>query len=226
MMAPALEASMEHLEAKHRRQPRLAGAIATARRQARGCRSSNRRGRSASCRRVASPAHPSIPRRFLTAEDVRRARGPEIVIEDGTVVTPQALEAAHSSGITIRTGNGSYREPEPDRGPDAERAQRSLPHLPEPVDDTLGTSVVVTAVGKNRRGVLAEITAALNSSGASVQNVSQRVLEGFFHIILVVELDPGASFEQLKTCLECLGGPEDYVVRVMHGHVFRFMHRI
>ena len=33
-------------------------------------------------------------------------------------------------------------------------------------------------------------------------------------------------FAALKQCMECLGGPQDYVVRVMHERVFRFMHRI
>jgi hypothetical protein len=64
------------------------------------------------------------------------------------VVTPQALEEAQRSGIAIRSGtNPRYVEPAPDRGPDAEDAQRTLPHLPEPVDETMGHGVVVTAVG-------------------------------------------------------------------------------
>ena len=60
----------------------------------------------------------------------------------------------------------------------------------------------------------------------SVHNVSQRVVDDYFHLILVVELPPGAPFEELKNTLECLGGPEDYAVRVMHERVYRFMHRI
>ena len=34
-----------------------------------------------------------MSRRFLTAEDVRRAEGTEILVDESTVVTPQALEA-------------------------------------------------------------------------------------------------------------------------------------
>ena len=36
----------------------------------------------------------------------------------------------------------------------------------------------------------------------------------------------GTSFAQLKTVVECLGGQDDYVCRVMHERVFRFMHRL
>jgi len=99
--------------------------------------------------------------------------------------------------------------------------------LPEPdPDDTAGPSVIVTAVGKNRAGVLAELTGALAQAGVSVHDISQRVVEGYFHLILVVELEPGASFGPLKQRLECMGGPDDYAVRVMHQRVFRFMHRV
>ena len=56
--------------------------------------------------------------------------------------------------------------------------------------------------------------------------ISQKMIAGYFHLVLTVETAPGTSFAALKQCMECLGGPEDYVVRVMHERVFRFMHRI
>ena len=172
-----------------------------------------------------------MARRFLTVEDLRRLleRGAagEILVEEGTIVTPQALEEAQRSGIAIRSGVAvRYVEPAPDRGPDAESAQRTLPHLPEPVDEAMGHGIVVTAVGKNRPGVLAEITGALAHVQANVLDISQKMIEGYFHMVVTVELPPGASFGDVKQTLECLGGPDDYVVRVMHERVFRFMHRI
>src|SRR5688572_21057797 len=106
-----------------------------------------------------------MAKRFLTAEDVRQAGSTEIVVDENTVVTPQALEAAQSARIHIRTTQGAYTEPKPDRGPDAERAMRSLPNLPEPAvgEGDEGPGVVITAVGRNRAGVLAELTGALAS---------------------------------------------------------------
>ena len=172
-----------------------------------------------------------MSRRFITVEDVRRVSGHELLVDADTVVTPQALEAAASAGISIRTTAGAaYEEPQPDRGPDAERAVHHLPHLPEPEGGMStpdgSTGVVVTAVGRNRPGVLAEITQALGERGASVVDISQRTVDAFFHLVLTVELDAGASFGDLKSCMECLGSEDDFVVRVMHERVFRFMHRI
>ena len=169
-----------------------------------------------------------MARRFLTVEDLKRLNAREVVVGDDTIVTPQALEGARQQGSTIKNGASSYAEPAPDRGPDADRARRSLPNLPEPVDATqdLAAGVVITAAGKNRPGVLAEITGALANMGANVHDISQKVVSDYFHIVLMVELPPGAGFAELKQCLECLGGQDDYVVRVMHERVFRFMHRV
>ncbi len=164
-------------------------------------------------------------RRFLTAEDVRRAHAPEIVVEPDTVVTPQAREVADAAGIAIRTDAGPYVEPPPDRGPDRDNTLRTLPNLPEPAGDA-PTELVVTAVGQNRPGVLSELTTTIGHFGGSVNDISQKMIAGYFHLILTVSIPPNEAFGDLKQCLECLGGEDDYVVRVMHERVFRFMHRI
>lgn len=166
-----------------------------------------------------------MPRRFLTVDDLVRLAAKDVVVDADTIATPQALDYARANGITLRNGTASYVEPVPDRGPDAEKAVRTLPHLPEP-DADLGPGIVVTAVGKNRPGVLAEITAALAHSKGNVMDISQKMVAGYFHMVVTVELPPGSNFGEIKKCLECLGGPDDYVVRVMHERVFRFMHRI
>ncbi|MBK7641673.1 MAG: hypothetical protein IPJ19_01265 [Planctomycetes bacterium] len=167
-----------------------------------------------------------MPRRFLTVEDLVRSNAREIHVDDDTLVTPQAQEWARQKGISIVNGPGGYTEPAPDRGPDAARASQSLPHLPEPVDASMGSGIVVTAAGKNRPGVLGEVTGAIGQFGGNVLDVSQKMVEGYFHMVLMVELQPGANVALVKQTLECLGGPDDYVVRVMHERVFRFMHRI
>jgi ACT domain-containing protein len=165
--------------------------------------------------------------RFFTVEDLRRAGGREVVLAEGTVATPQALEAARSAGITIRGPAGPYTEPLPDRGPDAHRAAELLPHLPEPVDDLKETTgLVVTVIGRNRAGVVAEVSATLAEASVNILDISQKMVEGYFHLVLLVEAPPGTTFDEVKQRLECLGGPDDYVVRVMHERVFRFMHRI
>lgn len=167
-----------------------------------------------------------MPRRFLTAEDVRRAGGGPLEVSPETVVTPHARQVAEELGIRLVTGGGDWAPSPPDRGPDAEGARRSLPHLPEPESDEAEGSVIVTAVGRNRPGVLAELTGVLSGADASIGDVSQRMIEGFFHMVLMVNIPQGCDFGELKKSLECLGGSDDYAVNVMHERAFRFMHRV
>lgn len=165
-----------------------------------------------------------MPRQYLTAEDVERAGTKEIVVDPETIVTPQALEVAQAAGVVIRTAGGEYTEPTPDRGPDAAFAMRELPHLPEP--GTAEEGGVVTAFGRNRPGVLAEIASVLAELGIGVLDISQKVVGGYFHMVLTVDLSSHASFRDVQDRLACLGGPDDYMVQVMHDRVFRFMHRV
>lgn len=170
-----------------------------------------------------------MARRFITVEDIQRAQGQELVVDSETIVTPQALEAASSMGVVIRGGasDGSYQEPTPDRGPDAVAGVNRLPHLPEPTTDSSGSAhAIATVVGRNRPGVLAEVTGALAEHGISIGDVTQKIVQDYFHLVLVLEVPPGVGFEHLKQTLECMGSPDDYAVRVMHERVFRFMHRV
>ncbi|MEZ6004983.1 MAG: ACT domain-containing protein [Planctomycetota bacterium] len=169
-----------------------------------------------------------MARRFITVEDIRRVGQGPLVVDADTIVTPQAQLAAQSAGIEIRLAGGSaWQPPQPDRGPDAARAGRVLAGLPQPEPDFgTGTGVVITAVGRNRPGILAEITSALSQAGVSVVDISQRTVDSFFHLVLTVELGMGSDFATLKQRMDCLGGKDDYVVRTMHEGVFRFMHRV
>lgn len=167
-----------------------------------------------------------MPRQYLTAEDVENAGSMEIIVDETTIVTPQALEVAESAGISIRTASGAYTEPVPNRGPDASFAMRELPHLPEPSAGETDSAGIIAAFGRNREGVLAEITAVLSEAGTGIRDVSQKVVGGYFHMVLTVDLVNSNSFRDLQERLACLGGPDDYVVQLMHDRVFRFMHRI
>ncbi len=131
--------------------------------------------------------------------------------------------------------------------PAAARARPTLPS--KPVDDrarTLGPRethldgcylgggpcdqgeiVVVTAVGRNRPHVLAELATGIADVGGDIQEISQRVVDGFFHTILTVDMTraPG-RFAEAKQALEGLSREGDYRVRVQHEKVFQYMHRI
>ena len=87
------------------------------------------------------------------------------------------------------------------------------------------TRVVVTAYGLDRPGVLAAVTAELSASGANILDVSQKVLQGYFTLVLVTDLpdglDLGAARDQLQSRGEALGAR----VLLQHEDLFQAMHR-
>ena len=70
------------------------------------------------------------------------------------------------------------------------------------------------------------MTSALGELHADVLDISQKTVDQYFHLVLLVVLDSPDRFGPLKDHLQCMGGEDDFVVRVMHEKVFRFMHRV
>jgi len=87
--------------------------------------------------------------------------------------------------------------------------------------------VVVTAVGRNRPHVLAELATGIADVGGDIQEISQRIVDDWFHTILTVDISrTKGAFPEAKAALERLSRDDDYTVRVQHERVFRYMHRI
>ena len=87
------------------------------------------------------------------------------------------------------------------------------------------TRVVVTSYGVDTPGVLAAITDELSGQGANILDVSQKVLQGYFTVVLVADLPPatdvGAVRERLAARSERLGAR----TLVQHEELFQTMHR-
>ncbi|MEM0963172.1 MAG: ACT domain-containing protein [Bacteroidota bacterium] len=86
------------------------------------------------------------------------------------------------------------------------------------------TRVVVTAYGLDRPGVLAGITAELSAAGANVLDVSQKVLQGYFTVVLVADL-PDADLAATRDALQRRGESLGARVLLQHEELFQAMHR-
>lgn len=103
------------------------------------------------------------------------------------------------------------------------RAPSSAPTSPErPSAGT--TRVVVTAYGEDRPGVLAAITAELSAAGANVLDVSQKVLQGYFTVVLVADL-PDTDLAAARDALQRRGQDMGARVLLQHEELFQAMHR-
>ena len=84
---------------------------------------------------------------------------------------------------------------------------------------------VITVVGKDMVGILARVSAACAEMNANVLEVTQSILEGYFCMVMVVDISKGNDgVEGLDSKLK--SEVPDMVVHVMHEDIFNSMHRI
>ena len=84
---------------------------------------------------------------------------------------------------------------------------------------------VITVVGKDMVGILARVSAACAEMNANVLEVTQSILEGYFCMVMVVDISKvNDGVEGLDSKIK--SEVPDMVVHVMHEDIFNSMHRI
>ena len=84
---------------------------------------------------------------------------------------------------------------------------------------------VITVLGKDMVGILAKVSTACAESNANVVEVTQSVLEDYFAMIMLVDIDKlNRSLEDMKNTIEA--AVPEMKVHVMHEDIFNSMHRI
>ncbi len=87
--------------------------------------------------------------------------------------------------------------------------------------------IIVTAFGKNRRGILAGLTGVLSESGCDILDLSQKLLQEFFTTMLLVDISESSlPFEEIKTKVTAKGEELDLKVIIQHEAIFNAMHRV
>jgi ACT domain-containing protein len=89
------------------------------------------------------------------------------------------------------------------------------------------TTVIVTALGPDSHGLLAQVATTIADQNANVDDVSQTVANGMFTMIMFVSFDQGeTTIAELKDALDAAGERIGLQIHVQHENIFKFMHRI
>lgn len=84
---------------------------------------------------------------------------------------------------------------------------------------------VVTVIGKDQVGILANVSTGCADAGANVIEVTQSVLDGYFCMIMVIDISKlTTDLDMLKQNIE--KRVPSMAVHVMHQNIFDSMHRI
>ncbi len=86
---------------------------------------------------------------------------------------------------------------------------------------------VLTVIGKDKTGIISEVSSFLASKNVNISDISQTVLEDYFAMIMLVDIT-AATVEIAALSEECaeLGHRIGVSIHVQHEDIFKAMHSI
>lgn len=86
---------------------------------------------------------------------------------------------------------------------------------------------VLTVVGKDRVGIIYEVTKVLSKEKINILDISQTIVSGYFTMIMITDLsDCDKTIEEVREELNDLGTRIGMEVRIQHEDIFNAMHTI
>ncbi|MDR0599370.1 MAG: ACT domain-containing protein [Treponema sp.] len=88
-------------------------------------------------------------------------------------------------------------------------------------------NAIITVVGNDKVGIIAQVSAFLAGRNINIEDISQTVLSGSFVMMMMVDLSASTqALEAVKAELSALGDSMGVSISLMHEKVFSAMHRI
>ena len=86
---------------------------------------------------------------------------------------------------------------------------------------------IVTVVGKDQVGIIAGVCNTLAGDNINVLDISQTIMQGFFTMMMVVDLSAcTTSFDKLGEALRQFGEGRGLSIRIQREDIFDAMHKI
>ena len=86
---------------------------------------------------------------------------------------------------------------------------------------------IVTVVGKDRVGIIANVCTALANFNVNVLDISQTVMQGYFTMMMATDVSQSTiPMAQLASEIEKIGQEMGLSIRIQREDIFEAMHRI
>ncbi len=86
---------------------------------------------------------------------------------------------------------------------------------------------IVTVIGKDQVGIIAGVCITLADYQINVLNINQSVMDGFFTMMMLVDLTAcETSFDTLRDALKDYGEGRGLSIRIQREDIFDAMHKI
>ncbi len=95
-----------------------------------------------------------------------------------------------------------------------------------PSDNREADHIIITAYGHDKPGILASITNAVSDYGCNILDVSQKILQGYFTLIMLADVSSAPdSTGNLQKELARVADNLNVRIMVQHEELFKAMHR-
>ena len=86
---------------------------------------------------------------------------------------------------------------------------------------------IVTVIGPDRVGIIAEVCTLLASFSVNIVDINQTVMQEFFTMTMLVDLSTGDTpFDTLSAALSQKGQDMGLSIRIQREDIFNAMHKI
>lgn len=86
---------------------------------------------------------------------------------------------------------------------------------------------VITVLGKDRIGIIADVTKILAENNINILDISQTILQDFFTMIMIVDVEKSkVGYEEIQAILKSQGEKIEMSIRIQHEDIFNSMHKI
>ena len=86
---------------------------------------------------------------------------------------------------------------------------------------------IVTVIGPDRVGIIAEVCSLLSSMHVNILDLSQTIMQETFTMTMLVDTaTTDRPFEEIKGALKEKGAAMDLAIRIQREYIFNAMHRI
>ena len=87
--------------------------------------------------------------------------------------------------------------------------------------------VIISVLGKDAVGIIAKVCNHLASNNISIMDISQTIIQGYFNIMMIVDMS-GSTIEllQLQENMDTIGNEIGVQIKCQREEIFDKMHRI
>lgn len=85
---------------------------------------------------------------------------------------------------------------------------------------------ILTVIGKDKVGIIAGVSQTLAELNINIVDVTQTIMQEYFTMMMVLELNPQLDFEKTRAALNTAGEELGVKISIQNEEIFDAMHKL